>query len=70
MEIHPTSSLFELRPALICYHELVETTKEYMRTIISVEPEWLLEVAPHYYSQKDLNLDEKRKPKNVGKSAR
>eukprot|EP00397_Hematodinium_sp_SG-2012_P002159 GEMP01002165.1.p1 GENE.GEMP01002165.1~~GEMP01002165.1.p1 ORF type:complete len:998 (+),score=251.80 GEMP01002165.1:125-3118(+) len=68
VEIHPLSSMFEVKPKLACYHELVLTTKEYMRTIIEVKPEWLLEVAPHYYQQKDLNLESKM-PKRVGKAA-
>eukprot|EP00913_Durusdinium_trenchii_P020973 g19708.t1 len=53
VEIHPTSSLFGQQPRLVCYHELVLTTKEFMRGCIEVKPEWLLEVAPHFYQSKE-----------------
>ncbi|XP_023018390.1 pre-mRNA-splicing factor ATP-dependent RNA helicase DHX16-like [Leptinotarsa decemlineata] len=52
--IHPNSSLFEELPRWILYHELVFTTKEFMRQVIEIESKWLLEVAPHYYKQKEL----------------
>eukprot|EP00439_Symbiodinium_sp_Y106_P000960 s8158_g1.t1 len=53
VEIHPTSCLFGQQPKLVCYHELVLTTKEFMRSCIEVKPEWLLEVAPHFYQSKE-----------------
>merc|ERR1719359_2174943 len=37
VEIHPTSSLFGQNPKLVCYHELVLTTKEYMRQCIEIK---------------------------------
>lgn len=46
--IHPSSSLMESMPKWVIYHELVLTTKEYMRQVIPIEPEWLVEIAPHY----------------------
>lgn len=70
--IHPNSSLFEETPRCLLYHELVLTTKEYMRQVIEIDPAWLLEVAPHYYKPKDVdesgNLG-KKMPKQVGKSS-
>merc|ERR1712032_1539454 len=69
VDLHPSSSLIEARPKMVCYYELVKTEKEFMRTVIEVKGEWLLEVAPHYYSSKELKLDEERKPKNVGAAA-
>merc|ERR1719359_280410 len=69
VEIHPQSSLFQTTPKLVCYHELVLTTKEYMRQVIEVKPEWLLEVAPHFYQSKDfeaLAKKPKQNPKNSG----
>eukprot|EP01006_Ploeotia_vitrea_P013231 TRINITY_DN34717_c0_g1_i1.p1 TRINITY_DN34717_c0_g1~~TRINITY_DN34717_c0_g1_i1.p1 ORF type:complete len:731 (-),score=78.30 TRINITY_DN34717_c0_g1_i1:21-1892(-) len=51
--IHPSSALFNHNPEWILYHELVMTTKEYMRNIITIEPKWLVEVAPQYYSKCD-----------------
>lgn len=31
--IHPNSSLFEKSPKCVIYHELVLTTREYMRNV-------------------------------------
>jgi len=36
-------------PRWLVYHELVFTTKEYMRQVSEIKPEWLIEIAPHYY---------------------
>ncbi|GIY30037.1 pre-mRNA-splicing factor ATP-dependent RNA helicase DHX16 [Caerostris darwini] len=67
--IHPNSALFEDLPRWLVYHELVFTTKEYMRQVIEIEGVWLLEVAPHYYKSKDIeDPTNKKMPKNTGKS--
>ena len=42
-------------PEMVIYHELVTTTKEYMRNIIQIEAKWLTEVAPRYYRSADPN---------------
>jgi ATP-dependent RNA helicase DHX8/PRP22 len=42
--IHPSSALFNRNPEWVLYHELIMTTKEYMRNIITIEPKWLVEV--------------------------
>jgi pre-mRNA-splicing factor ATP-dependent RNA helicase DHX16 len=69
VHIHPNSCLFETLPRWVVYHELVFTTKEYMRQVVEIENTWLLEVAPHYYNQKQLDDTSNRKmPKTVGKS--
>ncbi|KAH7054417.1 P-loop containing nucleoside triphosphate hydrolase protein [Macrophomina phaseolina] len=33
----------------VVYNEFVLTTKNYIRTVTSVKPEWLLDIAPNYY---------------------
>ncbi|XP_055388375.1 LOW QUALITY PROTEIN: uncharacterized protein LOC129616893 [Condylostylus longicornis] len=67
VQVHPQSSLFiGERPGLVVYSELVFTTKEFMRNVIEVQPEWLASVAPHYYKQEDLLSETKlgiKKPK-------
>ena len=45
------------------YHELVLTTQEYMRNVIEVEPEWLVEIAPHFYKIEDFSEEAMRKKK-------
>lgn len=34
------------------YHELVLTSKEYMQCVTAVEPEWLAEMGPMFFSVK------------------
>ncbi|KAI3936132.1 hypothetical protein MKW92_005000 [Papaver armeniacum] len=53
----------------IIYHELVLTTKEYMRQVTEVNPQWLVEIAPHYYSRKDVEaLTLKKMPRGEGRT--
>lgn len=70
VHVHPSSGLSEIMPRWLVYHELVLTTKEYMRVVSEIKPEWLVEIAPHFYSQKEI-MDQaaKKLPKNVGKAA-
>ncbi|KAH9797229.1 putative pre-mRNA-splicing factor ATP-dependent RNA helicase DEAH9 [Citrus sinensis] len=53
--IHPSSVLFRVNPKWVIYHSLVSTDRQYMRNVISIDPSWLLEVAPHFYQQHRLN---------------
>ena len=46
--IHPSSSLFNKNPEWVIYHELVLTTKEYMRNVLTLDPKWLVELAVRY----------------------
>ncbi|XP_048472944.1 pre-mRNA-splicing factor ATP-dependent RNA helicase DHX16 isoform X2 [Rhincodon typus] len=67
--VHPNSCLFEEQPRWLIYHELVFTTKEFMRQVIEIDSNWLLEVAPHYYKSKELqDAASKKMPKKVGKT--
>uniref|UniRef100_A0A667X600 Pre-mRNA-splicing factor ATP-dependent RNA helicase DHX16 n=1 Tax=Myripristis murdjan TaxID=586833 RepID=A0A667X600_9TELE len=67
--VHPNSSLFEEQPRWLIYHELVFTTKEFMRQVIEIESGWLLEVAPHYYKNKELeDSSSKKMPRKQGKT--
>ena len=62
VNIHPTSILFKQNPKYIVYHELIYTTKEYMRYCIEVEPDWLLEIAPFYFNN-SIELKQNAFPK-------
>ncbi|XP_063055878.1 pre-mRNA-splicing factor ATP-dependent RNA helicase DHX16 [Engraulis encrasicolus] len=67
--VHPNSSLFEEQPRWLIYHELVFTTKEFMRQVIEIDSGWLLEVAPHYYKNKELeDSSSKKMPRKQGKT--
>eukprot|EP01133_Synstelium_polycarpum_P002542 gene2542-2913_t len=65
VQIHPSSCLFQAPPKWLVYHELVETTKEFMRSVIEIQPEWLVEIAPHFYKQSDVQDESKKVPKTV-----
>ncbi|GFN83242.1 pre-mRNA-splicing factor ATP-dependent RNA helicase deah10 [Plakobranchus ocellatus] len=52
VSIHPSSSLFQHKPACVVYTELVKTSKTYMRTLSVVDPDWLFEAAPAYFRRK------------------
>ncbi|KAL4443077.1 hypothetical protein ABPG74_002144 [Tetrahymena malaccensis] len=66
--IHPSSLMFDIKPEWIVYNELVFTSKEYVRNVIEVKGEWLIEIAPHLYKEKDLLGDKRKMPKNTGTS--
>lgn len=38
-----------------------------MRNIIEINPDWLLEIAPHYYKKSDLEDDDKKKKEKMVK---
>jgi pre-mRNA-splicing factor ATP-dependent RNA helicase DHX16 len=65
--IHPSSVLMDSNPPvkMVIYYELVQTTKEYMRSCLPIKPEWLHEAAPHFHKKKDLEaLEERKMPKD------
>jgi pre-mRNA-splicing factor ATP-dependent RNA helicase DHX16 len=70
VHIHPNSGLSQVLPRWVVYHELVLTSKEYMRQVTELKPEWLIELAPHYYQLKDVeDAASKKMPKGAGKAA-
>lgn len=68
--IHPSAGLAQVLPRWVIYHELVLTTKEYMRQVTELKPDWLVEIAPHYYQLKDVEESGSKKlPRGQGKAA-
>lgn len=59
--IHPSSSLFQRNPDWVIYHELVLTSKEYMREVTAIDPKWLVELAPKFFKAANPNKLSKRK---------
>jgi pre-mRNA-splicing factor ATP-dependent RNA helicase DHX16 len=49
----------------VIYNELVFTTKEFMRELIEIKPEWLIEIAPHYYKHSDIFGEEIKEKKKI-----
>jgi pre-mRNA-splicing factor ATP-dependent RNA helicase DHX15/PRP43 len=46
--LHPSTVLAE-DSEWVVYNEFVLTTKNYIRTVTSVRPEWLMDISPNYY---------------------
>ena len=65
--IHPSSVLAKEDdpPPWLVYFELAFTTKEFMRQVAPIMPGWLLEIAPHFYQESDV---EDAKAKKMPKS--
>ncbi|KAH8785564.1 DUF1605-domain-containing protein [Diaporthe sp. PMI_573] len=64
--VHPSSVLKELHPPpkTVIYHELVQTSKEYMRGCLPIEVGWLRELAPHFYKKHEIDaIEDKKMPK-------
>jgi pre-mRNA-splicing factor ATP-dependent RNA helicase DHX16 len=65
--VHPSSVVkgYDPPPKIIIYHELVVTSKEYVRSVVPVEARWLSEFGGHYYDKKDVEeLEVKKMPKS------
>ena len=56
VSIHPSSCLAkeEVPPDFVVYHELVLTSKEFLRCTTRINKAWLTELAPHYYKASDV----------------
>ncbi|CAD8158935.1 unnamed protein product [Paramecium pentaurelia] len=54
-KLHPSSALYSLgyAPDYVVYHELVMTSKEYMHCVSAVDPQWLAEMGPMFFSIKE-----------------
>jgi len=66
--VHPSSVLYKNKPPpkLLIYHELVLTSKEFMRNCLPIQEKWLAELAPHFFNTKELeelNNANKKMPK-------
>ncbi|EUD68731.1 adenosinetriphosphatase [Plasmodium inui San Antonio 1] len=53
--VHPSSSLYNIgyTPDYVVYQEIVFTTKEFMRNVTTVDPEWLCELGPLFFYMKN-----------------
>lgn len=50
--IHPTSVLYSLeQPQWVLFCEIIETDRAYMRELTVIQPNWLEELAPHFYTK-------------------
>ncbi|KAK7261573.1 hypothetical protein RIF29_27887 [Crotalaria pallida] len=71
--LHPSSALFGMgcTPEYVVYHELILTSKEYMQCATAVEPQWLAELGPMFFSVKesDTSMLEHKKRQKQEKTA-
>jgi len=58
--IHPSSILYQKGPEWVIYHELVMTSREYMREVTAIDPRWLVEAAPTFFQVADPRQLSKR----------
>lgn len=56
--VHPSSAVHNRPPEYAVYHELVMTSREYMREVTPTLPRWLVDVAPGFYK---VDVDGRRK---------
>ncbi|XP_048512923.1 probable ATP-dependent RNA helicase DHX35 isoform X2 [Athalia rosae] len=55
LHIHPNSCLYTVQqPQWIIFCEILQTNKTYMREVTVVRPEWLEELAPHFYERRSI----------------
>lgn len=40
---------------MLLFYEVLQTNKTYMKDITVIQPEWLLELAPHFYEKTSLD---------------
>ncbi|EEC48810.1 predicted protein [Phaeodactylum tricornutum CCAP 1055/1] len=61
--IHPSSVMAkeEEPPPWLVFFELTFTTKEFMRQVAPIKPSWLVEIAPHYYQETDIEDSKTKK---------
>ncbi|CAD2102980.1 adenosinetriphosphatase [Plasmodium vinckei petteri] len=68
--LHP-STVFQINPEWVLYHELILTSKNFIRTVTKIDGSWLLEVAKNYYALEDLpNSEAKNELKLMAKSVK
>ena len=48
VSLHPSTCL-DQQPQWVLYNEFVLTSKNFIRTVTTVRPDWLLDIAPEYY---------------------
>ncbi|CAO3578347.1 unnamed protein product [Absidia cylindrospora] len=69
--LHPTSALYGagFTPDYVVYHELIMTSKEYMQCVTAVDPFWLAEMGPMFFSIRDRDKNYGHKEKRLANIA-
>ncbi|VDP90954.1 unnamed protein product [Echinostoma caproni] len=53
VQLHP-STVLDHKPEWVLYNEFVLTSKNYIRTVTEVKPDWLVRIAPQYYDMSNF----------------
>ncbi|KII64605.1 putative pre-mRNA-splicing factor ATP-dependent RNA helicase DHX15 [Thelohanellus kitauei] len=53
VHLHPSTTLKQ-KPEWVIYNEYVQTSKNYIRTVTAIKPEWLMMLASKYYDMKNF----------------
>lgn len=60
LHVHPLSGLYTLKqPQYLIFCELLTTTQVFMKDLTVIRPEWLTELAPHYYHRSAVKYDDR-----------
>ncbi|BFY97340.1 hypothetical protein BsWGS_00380 [Bradybaena similaris] len=60
VQLHP-STVLDHKPEWVLYNEFVLTTKNYIRTVTDVKPDWLVRMAPQYYDMANFPMCEAKR---------
>lgn len=60
VQIHPSTCL-DRNPEWVLYNEFVLTSKNWIRTVTEVRPEWMIEASPAYYDMDNFPEGESRR---------
>lgn len=60
VQLHPSTCL-DHKPEWVLYNEFVLTTKNYIRTVTDIKPDWLIQVAPQYYEMSNFPFCEAKR---------
>lgn len=67
VQLHPSTCL-DHKPQWVLYNEFVLTTKNYIRMVTDIKPQWLLEIAPQYYDVTNFPESEARRQLTILKN--
>ena len=58
--IHP-STVLDNKPQWVMYNDFVLTSRNYIRTVTQIQPEWLFEASPDYFDLTEFKNSDSRK---------
>lgn len=60
LHIHPSSVLCNIKPKFVMYSDIITTTKNFMREVSEIDIEWVLELAPHFYTDRRKEMHQEK----------